>query len=372
MRFNLTGNFVLNPDTSKLPGFSEVKNGGVRMNASCVSTKNNRAFIEMFGFKNDVIKSKDKDNNDIEIKWEDRFDSDIVSSVASYRTFIVEVNGDRKEFITEYDVIKYIADNKELFNNKRFIITGDSEKNFYNGTVSDRFKIRNIYEVNEDSERRNALKLNTIYYYTKDSIDDSDWKSEKKIIINGYVKQYFSEANAKAAGFESKGNYFVQQTIIFDCSKINFDNEKHVKLMDLKLRLLGLKNDSGKITNGLKKGKVYRCSIDLSYQNGAEEINFDESQLTPIQKEMIELGAKTIEDFAPREAIYGSRVVVYKLTDFYLREPYDNGYVEDDMSEKEMEELIYIPPTDEEFMNIPEETYETTEEEDDELEDLFG
>jgi hypothetical protein len=52
----------------------------------------------------------------------------------------------------------------------------------------------------------------------------------------------------------------------------------------------------------------------VNYVEGAEEVEFDESQLTATQKEAIELGLNTIDDFKPRNSIFGEKKK--KRTDF--------------------------------------------------------
>ena len=69
----------------------------------------NMAFVEAFDSKQDVIKTMNTDNEKLDVNWDDRFDEDIVSQVASYRKYIVDLgedHGGRQEFITVYDMIK--------------------------------------------------------------------------------------------------------------------------------------------------------------------------------------------------------------------------------------------------------------------------
>ena len=110
----------------------------------------------------------------------------------------------------------------------------------------------------------------------------------------------------------------------------------------------------------------------LTYVNGNEEVQFDESELTDNQREAIALGLKTLEDFRPKDAkIYGNKVSYLKLTDFDLRG--DNADGAEELSDKEdefMEEVYTIQRADEDntadgFMSVP-------EGEDQEIIDLFG
>lgn len=227
--------------------------------------------------------------------------------------------------------------------------------------------------LKEDDTRKNALEINAEFYWTKDSIDTADFKEEKKIYIDGWTREYVGP-NDKVKDSDPDYQYFPLR-ITFDCRKVDFDNEKHLKMCKFRLGQLGLSYEDGKITNKLKKGKVYRNEVVIGYNRGAEEVEWDESQLTDIQKEAIELGLKKAEDFAPKGQAYGESKVEYKLRNFTLNGDYTEGYVEDG-DWKEFEESIYMPVATKEeeeafekAVNPPEEKEEEKKVEDDELSD---
>ena len=68
----------------------------------------NMGYVKLEGFKNDTVKTRDVDGNNIEVDWADRFDEEVVKNVASIKKFTVNL-GERKEFITEWDMIEYLA-----------------------------------------------------------------------------------------------------------------------------------------------------------------------------------------------------------------------------------------------------------------------
>ena len=303
MRFNATGNLVFNSLDSKLPWKREgkTKNGDKyeSVNIAIASTKANRMMTECFGMVSDEIQTMNTDNEKISIDWSDRNDPDVISKVASYKKHIVNLTGDdRKEFITDYDFVKYIDEHVDELKDGKFVVTGDSTLNEYNGKLSHRFRIQNIYKADEDA--KNQLRITLDFFWTQDSIDLADWKEEKKIRISGYTTAYI-------AG--EKKNMYVPQDVVFDASKIDFDNEKHVKLLEFKLKQMGLGLDGDKPVNNLKKNKVYRLPLICNYYNGSQEIEFDKSMLTPNQREALELGLKTLESFIPAGSkVYGDRI----------------------------------------------------------------
>lgn len=363
MRFNFTGKLMINGLEKKNPYLrtGKTKSGVNYKTFSCgvASATNNIGWTELFGMDNDVIKTIDNENNKIEVAKNDRFDQDVVESVASYRKNVVKIGTDRNVFISPYDTVEFLAENIDEFKDKNVTITGTTSLNLYNGNISQRFQIQNIYLAEDDAKCQ--LKCTDTFFFTKDSFDDSEWREEKKLYINGWISAYIDK---------DAGNKYVPQQLVFDCSKVNFDNEKHVKLVNFKLSQIGCGLDENNKIKCKLKNSVYKIAVIMSYQNGAEEVEFDESTLTDNQKEAIELGIKTLDDFRPSGSLYGNRVTVFKLTDFDLRGDYEDGYVDTDMKISEFEEDVFIPTKEEkveDIMNAPveEKKVETVADDDD-------
>lgn len=379
MRFNAVGSLVFNSLESKLPWKREgkTKNGDKYMsvNIAVASSKANRLMAECFGMMQDEIRTMDTDNDKISIDWSDRNDPDIISKVANYKKHVIDLGDNRKEFIADYDFVKYIEDNIDELKDGKYMITGNSNINEYNGKLSQRFQIQNIYKV--EDETKNQLKITMDFYFGEDGIDFADWKDEKKVRISGYTTAYIPAM---------KKNMYVAQDVVFDLSKIDFENEKHVALLKYKLKQMGIAYEDGKLSIKLKKNKIYKLPIICSYFNGAQEVEVDESMLSENQRMSIELGLKKLSDFADGK-VYGDRIIEYKVVDFDLRGEYDDGCVAQDIKPSEFEEEIYVPAKpeteeeildkaiekknkkkDEDWMNKPE---KDEDDEDDSLDDLF-
>lgn len=358
MNFNFCGTFGANTDENAEKGYfyrsgSTKKNDDyASINVFVQANQNNRAYAELFGMKQDEIYTFDTDRNQMTVNWKDRNKEDIIKKVANFRKVVVSVKDkERKEFVSSYDAVEYIKDNIDDIIDKNVVITGTVNKDFYKGKARDRFQINNIYLAREGSKP--GLNLTGVFYYTKDSVDLSEWKSDKKIIFNGWTREYVADLKAQK---------YVERTLILDASKVDFKNEKHLKKFTFTIKQYGLGYDAKKgVVNNLHANKVYSISALIRYTNGAEEVEFDESLLTDNQREAIELGVKTIDDFRPKGGVYGDRVVVYNLTGADLREPYENGCITEDFTVKEFEEDIYTPPKpddDDDFINVPEDSDE--------------
>lgn len=349
MRFKFTGNAHAETDSSKKgyfdrSGTSKSGNPYTSVTFSVASTPNNRGFVEIFGMERDTIKTLDTNKNKIEIDWDDRNEEGVLKTVLQKNVMNFTEDG-RKEFIADLDVANFIKDHIFELDKKKVTVTGQVSKDFYNGKARDRFVVQSIYTA--DDNVKTGLNILGDFFFTKDSFDASEWKKEHKILIDGYTKEYVAT---------EKKNMYVPRQLVFDCSKIDFDNEKHVNLVKYRLTQIGLGLEDGMIKNNLKAKKVYKIAVVISYTNGAEEIAFDEKELTENQREAIELGIKTLDDFRPKGKIYGDRKIEYKLVDFDLRGDYADGYVALDDTLAEFEDEVYIPAVEEsvdDIMNKP-------------------
>lgn len=348
MRFTFIGNLAFNDkEDAKVPAVRKIGDSGIGINASVVAAVNNRAFVEATGWENDVIKTKDIDGNNIEINWEDRFDEDVVKNVASYRKYFITIDGDRKEFITAYDFCEFIRDNLDTIKDKRCIVKGQTQENFYKGKESKRLQINNIRLIDDDDDEKNILMFDTPFYWSKDGVDMTDFKDDKKIYFNGYTPEFVS---AKDLGEDKGASKYIPIQLIINCAKVDFDNAEMITLLNYRLTNLGLMYKDGKIVNNLKGSKYYANEITISYHNGAqdmgdaEDITYD--MLTDMQKMKCDLGFAKPEDFATNGRSFGERVVENRVYLFSGKGDYANGYIALDDTIDEFEDNIFIPSDD--------------------------
>ena len=367
-RFTAIGQISFNKEDSKYPYLREGKTkAGVNyssLNLNVAPEKSNRINAELFGMVNDVIKAFDTDGNKVEIAWAEREDKDLIGKVANYCKTSVNLTADwdaRESFLSPYDAVKYIAAHKDEMAGKVLAVSGRVRKDVYNGNVRDRFEIQSIFVPNDDAKP--GIKLTLEFFWGKDGVDTSDFAKEKKIYFDGYVATYID-----------KKNQYVPQRLILDCSKIDFDNEKHMKAFLFRLMSMNLAYENGKIVNKAKSSKIYSQQIEVAYYNGAEQVDFDDSQLTDYQKQLVEMGLKKLSDFRPAGQAYGERVVTYKITNFTGAGDYAEG-VKEFASVGDFEDEIYVAPVTEDSLenaiNPPVNSDNTTEESDDEGEDWF-
>jgi hypothetical protein len=334
--FKFTGD-ILFPKTDAAKPFIKLFSGGedkktpmASLNLGIKAGDNNLAFIEMFGMVQKKIFSMNSENEKIEINWDDRFDKDSIKTVANYKKFTIDLGEgfERQDFISAYDAVLYLKENLGKYKGK-VCITGQWVKQWYKDRYYDKFQAQNFYAVADDT--KNKLALTVDIYYDKNGLDDKDFKKENRIYLDGYIKQYINK---------DEKSKFIPQQFVLDGTKMDFTNDKHVKLFDYRKKFMST-----------DKKTVVHMQWDVTYLNGADTVEFTEDQLTKSQKEQVELGLATVESFKPRGDIYGDRVSEFRLSKPNLVGDFTDGLVDTELTIKEFTEQIYTPIAKEEKLD---------------------
>lgn len=338
-RFNFVGTPVIPKQKSdaKRPFCKEITkkddNGKKRemlsMTFGVKETDLNMAFVEAFDSVQPVIKTMNTDNEKLDIDWDDRFDEDIVSQVANYRKYIVDLgedHGGRQEFITVYDMIKHLQKYLPSYDG-RVVVTGQFTRDWYakRKAYFSKFRIQNVFAAPE--ERKSRLMITADLFYDKNSLDDSDFDENKKMTLDCYIEQYINK---------DEGRKYVPIQVVFSGAKYDLENDRHKKLFNYKMKYIKVKNKN-----------MVHIPWELVLLRGAEEADFDESMLTDAQKEQIELGIKKLEDFKPKGNIFGDRIDEFRLLEPKLEGDFADGLLDAEDTPDEFEEKIYQPPQDE-------------------------
>ncbi|WJV20805.1 hypothetical protein QU593_10345 [Rossellomorea marisflavi] len=349
---------------------------GHRLNFGVQQSKTNSVFVEMYGGyskskQNKVYSfSKGTENEKgtkLEIPWEDRLKEETLNMVADFKKIVIDFETDpavkekvnqlryeirsleykdtltederqklndlikevkeiavnRKEFVHEYDAVKYLSENLETMKNHKLRLTGSVENNYHNGKFYRKFKPELIEVAAEDATPK--LRALMDVFFTKDAIDEADFKEEKKVYVNGHVLCYDSK--------EKKDMFFPQQ-LVLNAQKVDFENEMHVKRFNF------LKNKFD------VKGKgVYHLQWEVSIFRGADKVEFTYDKLTQDQKESVDFGLNTVSDFEPKGGFLGENMEETRLIKPVLQQvnehnDFREGAVE---SAYELDELDYVP-----------------------------
>lgn len=352
MAYTARFNFIGEPIISKKSDDSFVRKwkGGKTGKSEMASirfgvreSKTNSMWVEGFGMKYDTIVIPGDGGEKIEIPWSERFDPDIVSSVPSYRKFIAEFDEGEKQFLSKYDFIEYLAEKLTTYSGKIFV-SGRYSRSPWKGELFDKFEIDTVRITNAE---RNSLHLKLDLYYNRDCVDTAEFDSKKRIIVDGFIKQYINK---------DEGEKFLPQRVVLDVSKFN-DTEQHQKYAKMLIQDVDIKNSN-----------VVHLPWDCKVIRGAETVEFDPDMLTERQKQQIECGIAKIEDFSTAlgENIYEFRFFKQMLNGDFADGPIDSGYTLDDVKDQ-----VYV--LNAEPVKIAEVVEEDSDNiEDATLEDLLG
>ena len=278
----------------------------------------------------------------IQVPFADRFKSEILDSIASFKKFIVDLEEPlkrqklknildkftegtatvelmnetgckteaeakqayeeslkkRHEFIHEYDFLCYIETllQSEEYKDKLFKVTGnveyaysESKDMFYRSFIPTK-----IYLASNDAKPQSMVNLNV--FFNAESIDADSFNETNKYYLNAYIRQY-------AKGFVDN-NISVPLTLVIDGS----GSEDKLKKANLFKKRFSTFEDATWREVGLV------CSVI----DGAERIEITENDLTDEQKEDIECGLTTFEDIK-RDlggTTYGERVQEVRIESY--------------------------------------------------------
>lgn len=398
--FNFTGEIFLPREDAKNPfvketNYTDKRTGkeikALSMNFGVRSDSANMQFVSLFASDNkDDFKTFDRDGNKVTVPYAERKDKDILKNLSSYGLYtaflgdanelsvlksaienddyadaetygatdresaqqlINSINEERISFLSPYEFVAYLREELPKYKGK-VTVTGQMRKRYYNGKYTEEFSVKNVFAVSDVAKTK--LKLRMDFFYNKDSVDKSDFEATKKVYVSGYLDQYINS---------TEKNKFIPQMLVLDASKVNFDNEKHQKRWDYIVKSVTTKEKT-----------FVHMPFEISLINGADTVEFTEDMLTAAQKEMIDLGMRTLEDFKPRGLIYGNRVREFRIIAPDLTGDFKDGAIKCDFTEKEFNENIYNPNK---TVDVEAEVKKTSskpvvEEDDEDDEDLFG
>ena len=276
--------------------------------------------------------------------------------LAEYKKKVEELSDNIHTFVNEVDVINFLVKNIETIKQNKIKITGNVDKSTSKGKYYTNYKFNRFEFVPQDT--KNELKVSCDLYFDKDAVDETDFKTEKKIILNTYVKSY--------DGTVKEDRYYPQQ-IIIDASKVDLENPKHVAKLDFT-------KDTFKV-----KGKnVYHIPAELKVLNGSTMVEFTIDMLEPRHRLQVELGSKKLEDYKPKGGyVIGDKVSEIRFVNI-IDNDYPDGAEDTEISVKEFEDLIATSSADKTIQEVKKEQVKQDEvvvvqdAEDDELDELFG
>ena len=256
----------------------------------------------------------------LDVKWADRFNEDIVSSVPGYRRWVIDTDTyatrkaledagqdeelakskkKRKEFLHAADFIDYLVKvlNSDKAKEMVFRVTGTIDFS-YSANKDQFYRVftpQKIWRVESDVEQtcEGSLKL----YFTEGAVDDDE---AGNYFFNTYAQYY--DTNVKT-------NAFVP--ISFKIAK------DHPKAKGFKT-----------LFNRVDGDEVKELGVTVAFINGAQRVSLTEDMLSDEQRELLDLGMTTLDEIRAEMggSVYGERVTENRLTG--LMRGYSKGVVE--------------------------------------------
>lgn len=378
-RFNNTFEFIgelsLPKDATK---FHEVTYGKDnanwqmdRISFAVKESKTNSVFVELSSGHDKNGKGKiltygkglhGEKGSKLEITWDDRMKESSVDMVADFKKIVVDLETDfetkdkymeiyykirslerkenpteedkqklktykeefkglaknRCEFISEFDAIEYLANMLPTLLTHKFRITGQIQMSEWKGKYYTKYILEHIEIVKSDTPNR--LKANVDLYFDKDSMDNSDFAEEKKIYISGYLQNYDRRA---------KEDRFYAHQFIINATKLNMEDENHMKFLQLLISQFKPTNDN--FWHMIWEANIYR---------GAEKKDFTYEDLTPNQRIMVDVGRKTVQDFAPNGGMFGDNIDEFRLVEAKFEGDFAEGSVDAELTVEEFIEKV--------------------------------
>ena len=252
--------------------------------------------------KNSVMTMKHKEGSADEkatIKWDDRFNPDVVATVANYKTYTVdteiakarkdiEESGDKaaieasnkkhKIFITAIDFVKWLDKVTSNEKTKDWVwkVTGEVEYSYSKGNWYRNFVPRRVYHVDPATEPQCVGTIKT--FFSEGCVDD---EGENNILFNVFT-QYYDQ--------QCKKNCFTPMALVIA--------KNHQKANGFK-----------KLFSKAEGDEVRELGLNVVYINGAQKVEITTDMLTDEQKELLEMNMITMDDIRRDlgDTVYGDK-----------------------------------------------------------------
>lgn len=279
-------------------------------------------FAGLYGMVRDTVRTMSTDNKPIEFAWDDRNDPDVVEHVAGYRKFRTNIGSEETlSFVTEYDFIRYLQEALSDYEGD-IVVRGTLDLRYDNkGKLRQDYNISSVWAANEKDVPGLTARANL--YFSGKSLDKSVVNDTHRMYLDSYVMQYVNK---------DEGTMFFPFPVV-----LLADSSDETAKKKLAYNLTCIEHN---------KSTMQHMLFDLQVVDGADEIPFDESQLTPMQKQQIELGMKKLDDFRPSGSIRGQRVKEIRIIAPYCYGEFADGMVDSGIKNSEFEEMIYSPAAD--------------------------
>lgn len=254
------------------------------------------------GFSKDD-KDDDGKSKQVEIAWEDRFDEELLDTIADTSFITVGVEKDvkgktvYKKFLSAYDAVEYL--NEHLEDGMVVNVKGNIGYSEYEDNVTVKKEITSIVlsKVEDEADFKAAFTQTILLGF--DSIGKKD-PEKNTIALNAYVVDYVGKPKIDGKKVEIKKNVTYPKT--FEVA-INDNPEITTKMLQ-------------KFFKVKKKGSINVLTVMGNLIEGAAIVNITDDDIPDDIKELIEMGLYSEEEAKAKCAVGGNnrerRMVILK------------------------------------------------------------
>lgn len=257
-----------------------------------------------------ILRGFSKDDRDgdgksiqVEVAWEDRFDEDLLDTIADTSFVTVGVEKDvkgktvYKKFLSAYDAVEYL--NEHLKDGMIVNVKGNIGYSEYEDNVTVKKEITSIVLSKAEEETDFKATFAQTILLDFDSIGKKD-PEKNTIVLNAYVVDYVGKPKINGNKVEIKKNITYPKT--FEIA-INDNPEITAKMLQ---RFFKVK----------KKGTINTLTVMGNLVEGASIVNITEDDIPDDIKELIEMGLYSEEEAKAKCAVGGNnrerRMIIVK------------------------------------------------------------
>lgn len=254
------------------------------------------------GFSKDD-KDDDGKSKQVEIAWEDRFDEELLDTIADTSFITVGVEKDvkgktvYKKFLSAYDAVEYL--NEHLEDGMIVNVKGNIGYSEYEDNVTVKKEITSIVLSKVEDEADFKATFTQTILLGFDSIGKKD-PEKNTIALNAYVVDYVGKPKIDGKKVEIKKNVTYPKT--FEVA-INDNPEITAKMLQ-------------KFFKVKKKGSINVLTVMGNLIEGAAIVNITDDDIPDDIKELIEMGLYSEEEAKAKCAVGGNnrerRMVILK------------------------------------------------------------
>lgn len=254
------------------------------------------------GFSKDD-KDDDGKSKQVEIAWEDRFDEELLDTIADTSFITVGVEKDvkgktvYKKFLSAYDAVEYL--NEHLEDGMVVNVKGNIGYSEYEDNVTVKKEITSIVLSKVEDEADFKATFTQTILLGFDSIGKKD-PEKNTIALNAYVVDYVGKPKIDGKKVEIKKNITYPKT--FEVA-INDNPEITAKMLQ-------------KFFKVKKKGSINVLTVMGNLIEGAAIVNITDDDIPDDIKELIEMGLYSEEEAKAKCAVGGNnrerRMVILK------------------------------------------------------------